>query len=43
MTWEKQKSVYLPKGILGFKTEAHLRRFFQVESKAPYFVKLYKP
>jgi hypothetical protein len=43
MTWEKQKSIYEPKGIPDFKTEAHLRRFFEVESKAPYFVKLYKP
>lgn len=43
MTWEKQKSIYVPKGIPDFKTEAHLRRFFEVESKAPYFVKLYKP
>jgi hypothetical protein len=43
MTWEKQKSIYVPKGIPDFKSEAHLRRFFEVESKAPYFAKLYKP
>jgi hypothetical protein len=43
MTWEKQKSIYVAKGIPDFKSEAHLRRFFEVESKAPYFTKLYKP
>lgn len=41
MTWERQKAIYLPKGIPNFKTVANLQQFFRVESKAPYFQKVY--
>jgi hypothetical protein len=43
MTWENQKRIYFPKGVLHFKDVDNLRRFFSIESKAPYFQKLYRP
>jgi hypothetical protein len=43
MTWEKQKAHYAPYGIDNFKSQACLAKFFPVESKLPYFRKIYKP
>lgn len=43
MTWEKQKAHYTPYGIEHFKSKNCLEKFFQVESKFPYFRKIYKP
>jgi hypothetical protein len=43
MTWEKQQSIYAPRGVPNFKTEASFRTFFRIESQAPYFKKLYRP
>jgi hypothetical protein len=43
MTWEKQKSIYAPRGVPDFKTALHLETFFRIESKAAYFQKLYRP
>jgi len=43
MSWEKQQRIYAPKGVADFRTEAHVRRFFEIESKAPYFQRLYRP
>lgn len=42
MTWQKQRAIYVPKGVVNFKDVANLRQFFRVESKAPYFQKLYQ-
>jgi hypothetical protein len=42
MTWQRQQSIYLPKGVPNFKTVANIRQFFRVESNAPYFQKLYQ-
>jgi len=41
MQWEKQRNIYVPKGVLHFKDVANLRQFFRVESQAPYFQKVY--
>jgi hypothetical protein len=43
MTWEKQRQKYLPYGIDNFKTVNQLNKFFQVESKLPYFNLIYRP
>lgn len=43
MTWKKQKEKYTPYGVLHFKSLACLKKFFSVESKLPYFNKIYKP
>ncbi|MEY4463852.1 MAG: hypothetical protein RLZZ81_823 [Pseudomonadota bacterium] len=43
MTWQGQKAKYAPYGIVGFKSVDCLKKFFQVESKLPYFAKIYKP
>ena len=43
MTWEKQRSEYMPYGVVNFKSVDTLMRFFAVESKLPYFQKIYKP
>lgn len=43
MTWEKQKLKYKPYGIQDFKSLEMLKKFFPVESKLPYFQKIYKP
>lgn len=43
MTWQKQKKHYVPYGVDNFKSLACLRKFFAVESKLPYFKKIYKP
>lgn len=42
MTWQKQQAIYAPKGVPDFKNTANLRQFFRIESKAPYFQKLYR-
>jgi len=41
MRWEKQKSIYVPKGILHLKHVANLKQFFRVESQASYFQRVY--
>lgn len=43
MTWQKQRLKYLPYGVTNFKTEENLKKFFAVESKLPYFKKIYRP
>lgn len=43
MTWQNQQKKYAPFGITNFKTLENLVKFFEVESKLPYFNKLYKP
>jgi len=43
MTWEKQKAFYAPYGIDHFKSLECLKKFFKVESKLPYFRKIYRP
>lgn len=42
MTWQKQQAIYVPKGVASFKDAANLRQFLRIESKAPYFQKLYR-
>jgi hypothetical protein len=42
MTWQKQRAIYVPKGVTNFKEAANLRQFLRVESQAPYFRKLYQ-
>lgn len=39
----KQKRIYIAKGIPHFKDAATLEHFFRVESKVPYFDKVYRP
>jgi hypothetical protein len=43
MTWAKQKAHYAPYGIKDFKSVDCLKKFIPVESKLPYFRKLYRP
>lgn len=43
MTWQKQKQKYAPYGIENFKSLKCLQKFFPVESRLPYFNKLYQP
>ncbi len=43
MTWKKQKEKYAPYGISNFKSLVCLQKFFPVESKLPYFNKVYQP
>jgi hypothetical protein len=43
LTWQKQKAHYLPYGIKDFKSKENLEKFFRVESKLPYFRKIYRP
>ncbi len=43
MTWQKQKQHYSQYGVVDFKRTEHLKKFFPVESKPPYFIKIYKP
>ncbi len=43
MNWERQKKIYAPKGVEDFRTAGHVQRFFEIESRAPYFQQLYKP
>jgi hypothetical protein len=43
MTWQKQKLKYQPYGITNFKSLDNLIRFFAIESKLPYFKKIYRP
>jgi hypothetical protein len=40
---QTQRRHYLPYGILDFKTAAHLKLFFKVEARLPYFNKSYRP
>jgi hypothetical protein len=43
MTWENQKRIYARHRVAHFRDVENLERFFRVESKAPYFQKLYRP
>lgn len=43
MTWQNQQKKYQPYGITNFKTVENLKKFFPVESKLPYFRKIYRP
>jgi hypothetical protein len=43
MTWEKQKEKYKKYAITNFKTIENIKLFFPVESKLPYFKKIYRP
>jgi len=43
MTWQGQKAKYAPYDISDFKSVDCLKKFFIVESKLPYFNKIYKP
>jgi hypothetical protein len=43
MTWQKQKEKYAKYGIINFNTIENIEKFFPVESRLPYFNKLYKP
>jgi hypothetical protein len=43
MTWQNQKRVYAHYGVAHFRDVENLERFFRVESKVPYFQKLYRP
>ncbi|MGX6960567.1 MAG: hypothetical protein ACIPMY_05065 [Rickettsia endosymbiont of Pentastiridius leporinus] len=43
MTWQGQKAKYAPYGVTDFKSVECLKKFFAVESKLPYFTKIYKP
>ena len=43
MTWQKQRLKYLPYGVQDFKSLVCLENFFVVESKLPYFKKIYQP
>ncbi|KIJ88837.1 hypothetical protein [Rickettsia asembonensis] len=43
MTWQGQKAKYARYDITDFKSVDCLKKFFKVESKLPYFTKIYKP
>lgn len=43
MTWQSQKKKYQPYGVLDFRTKENLAAFFKIESKLPYFKKIYQP
>ncbi len=43
MTWQGQKAKYAKYGITDFKTIDNIKKFFPIESKLPYFKKIYKP
>ncbi len=43
MSWQGQQKKYAPYNITNFKTLDNIERFFVVESKLPYFLKLYRP
>ncbi len=43
MTWQGQMQKYKKHNITNFKTLENIRKFFPVESKLPYFSKIYKP
>ena len=43
MTWQKQQKKYAPYGITNFKTIDNIQKFFPVEAKLPYFIRIYKP
>jgi hypothetical protein len=43
MTWEDQRDKYSSYGIKDFKSVVYLKKFFPVESKLPYFSKVYRP
>lgn len=42
MTWQKQKQNYMKYNITNFRTFENIQKFFPVESKLPYFKKIYK-
>ncbi|MFY9589589.1 NUDIX hydrolase [Rickettsia endosymbiont of Halotydeus destructor] len=43
MTWQGQKAKYASYNITDFKSVDSLKKFFTIESKLPYFNKIYKP
>jgi hypothetical protein len=43
MTWQSQRKKYQPYGIIDFRTKENIAAFFQIESKLPYFKKIYQP
>jgi hypothetical protein len=43
MTWQKQQAKYRPYGIENFKSLECLKKFIPVESRLPYFKKIYRP
>lgn len=43
MTWQGQKAKYAKYGITDFKTIDNIKKFFPIESKLPYFKRIYKP
>jgi len=43
MTWQSQKKKYAPYGITNFKSLDNLEKFFPIESKLPYFARIYQP
>ena len=43
MTWQSQQKKYQPYGVFNFKSSKCLQAFFPIESKLPYFIKIYKP
>jgi hypothetical protein len=43
MSWQSQKKFYTRYGITDLKTVENVRKLFQVESKLPYFSRIYKP
>ena len=43
MTWQKQEAKYAKYGITDFRTLENIKKFFPVESKLPYFNKIYQP
>ncbi len=43
MTWKMQMAKYAPYHITNFKTLENVQKFFPIESRLPYFSKIYKP
>jgi len=43
MTWQDQKKKYAAYGITNFKLLENLKKYIPVESKLPYFNKIYQP
>ena len=43
MTWQGQRDVWAPKGVLDFKHALHIHRYFASASRLPYFARIYRP
>jgi hypothetical protein len=43
MSWQSQKRFYLRYGITDLKSAENLRKLFEVESRMPYFSRIYQP